>query len=237
MSGRACNRGMTLLEVILAVALTVIVVGSAGAFYSNALTVRRSIEEQMQFAEATRLVMDHMTNELRSAMSYPFLNMGMEGRPDTATFICATLPGPSAWAVRKSTEDEIPPTHDLRILTYRLRTHEDEETGEEVIDGLERVTQKVMAAEIIEESDLDSVLLTPLIRFVAFRYHRNGTWLESWTGGDLPAAVEISIGAEPLPEEFEPIDYPYSVFRRVVFVPGSSSSVRGSNVRGLGGSR
>lgn len=85
------------------------------------------------------------------------------------------------------------------------------------------------------------------IRFVRFRYraaspaapetrlHLKGRseqtgasleeWQETWTGPGLPQAVEVSLGTEPLPPDTAPEDYPYELFRRVIYLPGHAASV------------
>jgi hypothetical protein len=66
--------------------------------------------------------------------------------------------------------------------------------------------------------------LTRSIRFVNFRYFDGSLWRDAWDGADLPLGVEVSFGAEPLPPE--EAEYPYELFRRVIFLPaGRVSSV------------
>jgi len=243
--------GMTLIEVILAVTLSTALMGAALAFYNRAVAVRAGLEGQIQVVEAERMIMERITDELRGAMIYPFLGMGMEGGGDQMQFLHPTLPGPAAWAVRKSTDEPVAPEHDLQIVSYRLRGHEDEETGQWVIDGLERTRQKIISAVTVEEPaddqsdsmdpdaelqdpNVQATLLSGGIKFLAFRYFQDGIWLESWAGGDLPVAVEITMGLDPLPEDTPAEEYPYPVFRRVVYLPGAVAPRRGNVVRGLG---
>jgi len=226
---------MTLLEVILAVALTVGIVGSIMGFYDHALKVRDSLEHRARQIEAARLVMNLMTNELRSAMSYEFLQMGVEGQADEIRFISASVPGPAAWALRKPTEEPIPPEQDVQIIGYRLRIVEDDQTGQPVPAGLERTWQKLLTARQAEEGrEIQTDLLTEEIAYLHLRYWQDGQWSESWTGGDLPQAVEITLGTEPLPAGMAPADYPYAVLRRVVYLPGSRSAAREGGTGPLG---
>ena len=62
-------------------------------------------------------------------------------------------------------------------------------------------------------------LLTANIRFSRFRFWSAGEWRDAWTSPDPPAAIEISLGLDPLPPEFEPDQYPFELFRRVVSLP------------------
>lgn len=63
--------------------------------------------------------------------------------------------------------------------------------------------------------------LAEMVRFARFRYWDGTEWLEAWDAPDLPPAVEVSLGFEPLPEGDLPDAYPYEVFRRVIVLPGS----------------
>ena len=234
MTCRRHSPGFTLLEVTLALTLSIMLVGGMLGLYDHATSIRRSVIEHTERITSVRIVMDRLTNELRGAMAYPFLNFGMEGSDGELEFITASLPGPAVWAVRKSTEDPIPPETDLEMVGYRLRTHEDEE-GFIVVDGLGRTSQKILAAPTAEEgSEIDAVLLTEHVKFLQFAYFDGEQWTNLWNEGGLPLAVEVTIGLEPLPEDAEPQDYPFEKFRRTVYVPGGKNSRRGTIVRGLG---
>ncbi len=238
MTWRRDNTGFTLMEVILAVALTVALVGGVFAFYLHGLKIRDRVNEQMDILLTERLIMDRMTSELRSAMEFRFLQMGMTGGSEKAQWISAQLPGPAAWAVRKSTDDPIPPETDIQIIGYRLRVDEDEE-GQPVVEGIERISQKVLAPTTAEEGEpsegkeIEVVLLSRRIKYLRFRYWDGVSWINSWDGGDLPGGVEISMGPYPLPEGTSHEDYDEEVFRRVVFVPGGVRGQVGAGLRGL----
>jgi type II secretory pathway component PulJ len=224
------------LEVILALSLSLGLVAGILALYRHATNIRYRVTQHTEMVVAERVTMDRITNELRGAMVYPFLNFGMEGSDRRIQFITAKLPGPSVWAVRKSTEDPIPPETDLELVGYRLRGFRNE-SGECVIHGLMRTSQKILAAPTAEEGkEIKTVLLTPHIRFLDFRYFDGNEWVSEWTEGGLPLAVEITMGHEQLPEDMEAEDYAehFETFRRVVHVPGGQSSASGTILRGLG---
>ena len=238
--------GFTLLEVVLAVALVLSLMGALYAFYASAMDVRKGIAAESEMLSAERAIMDGLTNELRSAMIYPFLNLGLEGSADRLAFISAGVPGPAAWAVRESTEDPIPPEQDLQLIGYRLRI----DPNTEDVVGLVRTCQKIISAES-PGSARETRLLSSRLRFVGFRFHNGSGWQAEWRmeapgrEGDeqtslLPVAVEITLGAEPLPEEMEVDEYiqTHQTFRRVVFLPAGARQQRGAAVRtGAGGTR
>jgi len=95
----------------------------------------------------------------------------------------------------------------------------------------------LVSAQAAEEGEeIQGALIAPQFKFVSFGYWDNeaGEWLPSWEGGDLPLAVEVLLGAEPLPEDLEPQEYPFETFRRVVYVPGGRRSIGGTTIiRGL----
>ncbi|MHC4294129.1 MAG: PulJ/GspJ family protein [Planctomycetota bacterium] len=243
---------MTLLEVALAIALSVTVVGMALGFYRHAVDVRARLEGEMRILEAQARIMDHLTGQLRSAAIYPYLGMALQGDEREIKFVCATLPGPAAWAVRKTTEDPIPAEQDMQLIGYRLRNYTHAETGELVAEGIEQTRQKVLTMQVIEDlreredepyrvagsldlepRQIDTALIGPGVRFIAFRYFADGMWMENWSGSRLPLGVELTLGTEPLAEDIKPADYPYEKFRRVIYLPGASRWRPGTIVRGF----
>ncbi len=239
----ARRAGFTLIEVMLALTLTIALMAAVLAFYQHVVDVREDFTGQLSAVQATaarRRVMDRITDELRGAIVFSFLNMGLSGGPTQMRFTTAVLPGRSVWVTEEDSLLGEPPApqHDIRQVGYRLRMVEDE-YGEEVVVGLERTVQEVLTAEVAEEGEqIRAGLIAPQFKFVSFRYWDNqaGEWLESWEGGDLPLAVEVSLGAQPLPEEMEPADYPFETVRRIVYVPGGLKAFGGSTIiRGLRG--
>ena len=229
--------GLTLLEVILALVLTLGMMTGVLSFYRHVLTARAGVVRDVEAVMSDRIAMDRMTDELRGSMVYPFLGFGMEGQVNQIKMISVSLPGPAAWAVRQTTEDPIPPEVDMQMVGYRLRVTEHED-GEVTLDGLERTCQKILSAREAEEGEeIETQLVSDHIRFVRFRYWMEDDWVETWTEGGLPLAVEIVIGADPLPEEIEPQDYEteFDFRRRIVFIPAAEAKASGPVIRGLGG--
>ena len=57
------------------------------------------------------------------------------------------------------------------------------------------------------------------IQFLRFRYWDGSTWSETWSAPDLPIGVEVSLGGEPLPPESTAEEYPFELYRRVIYLP------------------
>jgi prepilin-type N-terminal cleavage/methylation domain-containing protein len=253
------RRGFTLMEVILAIALTVLLTGMMFSVWKGGLKARSRAYDAMDKALARRLVMKQITEDLQGAMAVSFMQLGMQGTSQEATWATVILPPARAWAARSMLENApIPPT-DLQRVIYRLRMGEDEE-GEPVIEGIERVVQKVLdvslpipsasamndfdnpidlgdAEEELEEEEdelFESRLLAGDLHYIAFRYFDGSAWQDSWTQPTLPVAVEITIGDSPLEEGVDPEDYDGDISRRVVYLPGVE---QGQSKRGIGGGR
>lgn len=229
------RRAFTLFEALLAIALSIGIVGGTMALYQQAVTTRQRISEDLEVLTAERIIMDRMTQELRSALVYPFLGFGLEGEADSVTFMTSTVPGPAAWAVRTGTEDPVPPETDLQMVTYRMRTYEDD-YGMLQVAGIERSCQKILGSPTAREgAEVSTVLLTPYIQHMQFAFFDGSTWTNKWQDKGLPLAVEVIMGFPPLPDEVEAQDYPDPVFRRVIYLPGATTSIQGPIIRGLGG--
>jgi hypothetical protein len=144
------------------------------------------------------------------------------------------MPGADAWLVRTATDGPAGPSGGgLQTVGYRLSVSQDED-GNVVINGVERTCQKLATAQVAEEGkQIEVKRLAPSMKFLRLRYWDGTTWLESWSRSDLPGAVEIVMGEQPLPEGVLPMEYPYDTFRRVVFVPAGAKTPTGTIIRGL----
>jgi hypothetical protein len=230
------RRAFTLVEVVLAIALALALMVALLAFYRQTENVRDSIGEQVDIVGSERSVMEHMTSELRCSIPNPQAGATFQGSNTGMKFSTTVLPTVDAWAVPSVLDGQVGPSgSDREIVGYRLHVSEDED-GKPVVGGLERTSQRLVAAVSVEGVDIESQLVAPKIRFLYLAYWNGAAWVESWNGSDLPAAVEIIMGSEPLPAGVEPADYPYSIYRRVVAVPGAvKSAASGTVIVGLDG--
>jgi type II secretory pathway component PulJ len=232
---RAAGRaGLTLLELVLALTLTSALAGAVMGFYHQAASLRESLLDEADFVAAERALMDRMTGELRAARAHDNAGIALEGGEMELRFVTAALPGRAAWAVPRATEEPPPAEQELRLVGFRLCEGEDE-TGEPRICGLERTVQKRLTAQVAEEGgEIEVTLLTDRVRFLRLRYWDGAAWITAWSGGDLPQAVEVTVGRRPLPPETGPEDYPYETFTRLIDVPAAAKARRGTVIRGLG---
>jgi len=239
------HNAFTLLEVVLAIGLVLVVAGGAMQFYRYVARSRRSILAHAEFSRTVRLVMDRMTAELQSLRVDPVLQAVLVWDSEEIQFTTVTLPGPAAWVVADRTEEAIPPTHDMRLVTYGLQIEQNED-GELENHGLKRVSRTVLAipdedaeAEDAELQGASTEILAAGIKFLHLRYYTGDEladegemaagvvddgWVDAWNRRQLPAAIEITLGTEPIDEDMDVDAYldTHETYRRVVFLPGST---------------
>jgi len=248
----AGNAAFTLLEMVLAITIGLALASTAIWFYQHTGDVREDVTSHIEEVAARRLVMDRITNELRAAYTVPLLDLALQGTTDQMTFTTTALPGPTSWAVQGIAENPLPPEQDLRLVTYGLRIVEDED-GRQYIAGLETSVQKLINVAVVqteeeaestaltpaeeeEAQQVESVLLSPYVGFVRFRYWTGTEWSPEWAQQGLPQAVEVALGREPIEEGLTPEEYPGELAIRIVYLPGATAAEpEGTVIRGLGG--
>jgi len=235
MTPRERQGGFTLIEVVLAVALALALVGALLVFYQQTTQVRAAVGDVVETVADERIVMDLVTDELRAALVLPRTGITLEGSLDAMRFVTTRLPGAVAWAEPSATDaPAAPPERDVQIVGCRLRVVEDAD-GSPVIVGVEHTCQKLVTARAAEEGkEIQATLLAPRLKFLRLRYWDGTDWQPRWSGSGLPGAVEIVLGEKPLPEGTDALRYPYPIYRRVVFVPAGAKARSGTAVIGLG---
>src|SRR5690349_18791090 len=84
-SNRRSRGALTLLEVILAITLVMALMGAVISFYQHASSMRSMITQDMQTAASRQRIFDRVDQDLRSALPYSFLGMGLEGKLESDT--------------------------------------------------------------------------------------------------------------------------------------------------------
>jgi prepilin-type N-terminal cleavage/methylation domain-containing protein len=229
-TGRREHRGFTLLEVVLAISLAVVVMGSAIAFYRTAVNVRAGLAEEADALSRIHLAMDLISRELASAAPAGALGVGLSGDNRQFSLVTAGLPGPVAWAVPSATETPPPPEQDLRRVTYQLQTAKSDR-GQAVVTGLQRNVQKLLnATQAVVGEEVATSRLTDRVRFLYVRYWTGRDYVDQWNQSTLPPAVEVTLGAEPLEEGLAPADYPHEIFRRLIYLSVGTADRTGGTV-------
>jgi prepilin-type N-terminal cleavage/methylation domain-containing protein len=238
--GPACGtrRGFTLIEVILAIVIAVGMLVVVLYFYQQTADLRTQLIQESERISSVRLLMDRITGELRAASALSSSRIAFAGDATSMRFITVCLPVRSAWNAGPSGRLVTPQT-DLKLVSYHLGRSI--ERSNVVVAGLVRTEQPTVDVrpraapartnEVAGEREAKPAPatrgpepVTDAIRYVRFRYWGGDDWKESWSAVELPKAVEISFGGEPLPDSTAPDDYAFDLYRRVIYLPGSEAS-------------
>lgn len=165
-------RGMTLLEVLIAITLGLVLLGSVTSFAWSQLDARRQILEAADARRSVTLVIDRLEQDLISAIAASSDGIpGVEGETSAISVLSRGV-SPS-W-----TEDPATMVGDLHRLVIRFRPT----TGE-----IE------MNRGSVAGSDQASILPGRLLD-LQFRYFDGQSWQSAWNSLDmngLPTAVEV----------------------------------------------
>src|SRR5690606_10735148 len=124
MTPRVRQGGFTLLEVVLAVALSAGVLAALFVFHRQVLAMRGVLLEETQVLSAERILMDRLTGELRSAVPVSYYGLVFEGSDTHMVFHYTDVPnrrvrlGGDGWVAQ--------PQGDIKRLTYRLLVLDEE---------------------------------------------------------------------------------------------------------------
>ena len=238
-------RAFTLIEVLLAVIISIGLLGVALYFYQQAAEFRAQVITETERVSTARLILDKITTELRTARRHGFYEAAFIGESDFLQFIKTDVPSKAAWYGGEYGRARAAET-DLKLVRYGVSTTPG---TNEVIAGLFRTEEALVEyKQVVETSASVSVaptnamagLLTDSFRYLRFRYWDGTQWVSSWSKASLPRGVEITLGSEAAPvEAVNPVapapiasalrevprneEYPYEVFQRIVYLPGSTT--------------
>ena len=222
------SKGFTLLEVLLAVSLMIMLSAGIYAFYGYTLGSREQIDTESQSIFAQRRIMDLLAGEIQSTRTY------MKGAGDTVSFMRTAVPGKAVFETQNITDapsiasdktgpSPFDPQYDIQLISYRLN-HYDDENGVEQIGGLERTCLRTVKAKVAEEgSNVEVTFLTEHVKFIRLQYWDGSEWQDSSLGTNLPQAIRISLGTEPLAEDTAAEDYHFETVSRIVTIPSGAS--------------
>ena len=220
----------TLVEVILAIAIATGILVVALYFYAQAVDLRSRLLEETDRISSIRLFYDRVTSDLRAAFAQP--QAGFTGDATSMRFVVAGVPPRSTFTTTAWTRSLVFPS-DLGVVTYGTRGAADGTNT--VVLGITRPEEPLLdtmpvagptnslpagagadaAASGGSEPWIDTV------HFLQLAYWDGTGWADRWDSSSLPVAVDVSVGVEPLPPDTDPLDYPYELYRRVIYLPGS----------------
>jgi type II secretory pathway component PulJ len=229
------RRGFTLLDVVLAMVIAIGILITLLLFYRQAAEMRAQVLLEADRVAAIRLLLDRLTADLRSAYSDSGARQGLKGDETSLQFVRVELPPVAAWAKVEPGRVFAAPS-DLKLVSYRSSTSR--QGTNVVVSGLIRTEQPLVQPRILAGASSGSKPssaqrpsrlrppepLTDAVRFLRFRYWDGVDWIASWNSLQLPQGVEVSLGTDPLPQDTLPEEYPFELFRRVIYLPGQSVS-------------
>ena len=215
----------TLVEVVLAILIISGIMTVLLYFYHRAAMVRQAALEEAEFLSTTRMFLEQISSELRTAQVVADQFIGLEGSSNEITFVCTSVPQMARWIVSTNETVALPPTTDLKRVSYRLvgGTNALEVRGldrkEELLLG-SAFTSGTNATEFLDfgNTNATNVIadapvggtnqlvavrrpLTDKIQHLQFRYWAGTNWVDSWGGLDLPAGIEVTVAKDAVPEE------------------------------------
>lgn len=234
-------KAFTLVEVVLAILIISGIMTVLLYFYHRAAQVRQATLEQAEFLSTTRMFLEQLSSELRTARVVEDQFIGLEGTSNSLSFVCTSVPQMARWITSTNESVNLPPATDLKRVSYRLLggTNTFEVRGLDRKDELllgaaftsgTNATEFVEAVEtnITESADASAtnivvrrLPLTDKIQHLQFRYWEGTNWVESWSSLKLPAGIEVVVGQDPVPDDSSSEPYPFEIFRRVIYLPNS----------------
>ena len=234
------RRAFTLVEVVLAIMIISGIMTVLLYFYQRAAHVREAALQEAEFLSTTRMFLEQLSSELRTARMVEDQFIALEGTSNSVSFVCTSVAQMARWITSTNETIALPPATDLKRVTYtllggtNLAAPRGLDRREEMLLG-NAFTSGTNATEFIEvaETNLTEATdasstnlvvrrlpLTDRIKHLQFRYWHGTNWFESWTGLDLPSGIELIVGADPMPLESNE-GYPFEYFRRVIYLPNS----------------
>ena len=222
--------GFTLVEVVLAIGIAIGLLVVALYFYQQSANLRTQLIEESERLATIRLLLDRISTDLRTAYAQP--QQGFTGDSTSMRFVRSEVLSRAGWIPPLPGRNLTPET-DLKLVAYGVTS---------ALEGTNLVTSGIFRSEqpliekphppgqILGQTNTGSVFqtnaqvapLTEAIHYLRARYCGGGEWADTWDSTDPPKGVEISLGIEPLPEGTDPADYPYEIFRRIIYLPGGS---------------
>ncbi len=217
MTGRCRTwRGLTLFEVVIAIALIALLLGTLLTFFWQTLAIRDQAAKNADRTQIAQQVLLRMAAELQAATGQDQVDFPVQrfvGERRKLTFLTAPLPPAHAYAFYRESElaDQPAPRHDLREVTYELWIDPEQTTddGEPLVGGIIRTERRAIKPFITEEQaaeDRDLLYLrhdlwSPELGYLEFRYFDGAEWTTQWQvseGNPLPHLVQITVGYDSI---------------------------------------
>jgi len=177
------RRGVTLIEMLIAIALLSILLGGVFAFWRNLTSGRDRVTEYVAREQAARVFLDRLESQLACTLvSDPQHGSGVVGSPFAVRLLTRSV------AVDRSPSGENTALGDLQMVEYRF----------------DRVGNRLTARSGPAGSPGDWVTVAEDFGLVRFRYLDGNQWSGSCnarSSNRLPVAIEVAIWFRPIAPE------------------------------------
>lgn len=246
MSGRCqhSQRGFSLIEVILAISISVVILVVAIYFYHQTSNLRRQLIEETDKLTTIRLLFQKIGSDLRAlegSGAYSFI-----GNSNSVSFVInenrllgrwTAPPNGASWPaglyqVTYQMNEGIEGTNvvmmglvrDERAVDGPMPSLPPAEEGSEtnIVTGLSEFADTNLFAASTNE--LQSPI-TQLVRRLEFQYWTGSEWTNLWNDFTPPMGVQILLSADPAPDSLEApegqegANNMTGVFRRTLYIP------------------
>ena len=190
------RRGFTLLEMLIALALTIGLLAAMFSFFWNLLATRERIIEETSRRRAVDTLIDHLEGDLLTALVGDRVSgAGIMGDETRIRVLSRGVP------VRLAERGGATGFADLERSEYRF------EQSSRTLSARRRIVQSRGVSGAEDAASRTPPGFSPLggvVHRVRFRYHDGESWAESFdslSAGSLPRAIEIAIWFDPTAEE------------------------------------
>ena len=212
----ATVRALTLFEVVIAIALIAMLLGTLLTFFWQTLAIRDQAAKNADRTQIAQQVLLRMAAELQAAVGLDQVDFPVQrfvGERRKLTFLTTPLPPSHSYAFYRESElpDQPAPRHDLREVTYELWIDPAQTTdeGDPLVGGIIRTERRAIRPFIAEEQaaeDEDLLYLrhdlwSPELGYLEFRYFDGAEWTTQWQvtrGNPLPHLVQITVGYDSI---------------------------------------
>lgn len=225
-----------MVEVVLAIAIAIGILTVALYFHHQSAQLRGQLIDQSEQIAATRLLMERLTTDLRTAYSQP--QVPFVGSNTFLRF--ARLNVSSSSLGNSSNQLTSALGSDVTVVSYEVGSAL--KGTNLVITGIHRAEQPFQnfaSAQISERLvGTNTVVMegftqtnrvrrpiTDRVHYLSFGYWDGFGWRERWSSSRLPQAVRITLGWSALAEGASEAEYGGELFRRVVVLPGYGASM------------
>jgi len=207
---RPFRRGLTLLELVVAISLIIMILGAILTFYWQTAETRDQVARLADRTQLARQVLERMAAELRGCpgvrqLGFPAAQR-ISGTRRSITFITTALPEESHYRFYGEFDKLPPGQHDLREISYELWVdpHKTTDAGEPLVGGIIRTEKRTLNQLVIDEREPLQIrhdLWAPELGYLEFRYFDGVEWTTTWDlteGNPLPYLIQITVGFDSI---------------------------------------